>query len=322
MSDLLRSPALARARRVAREWSDTHAERPVIRALGVAAAMRRRAADVLYFGDSSLIFTSPHDRDARRLGEMMSDAVGGSLVTYHGPAYSALLWAEIARLIADLPRPRAVIVPITVRPATHRHVAEHPVFSYRGSEATLRRARSVGPALLGKVYKRAATDAAYAEFEAIEHRGRWPVARTIGDYRRLLRGYRPATADDDAQRTLYAYFHGEHSADRPAGLDGWTRLGQHLRALDVPVVTYRTYMCLSRGNHLLGGEFTEHVEENFAVIEDRFLTALGDRAVTVDVAPPAEGLYLAPSDGTEHYNEDGRRYIVDAVLPSVAALLR
>ncbi|TAM89736.1 MAG: hypothetical protein EPN43_06645 [Jatrophihabitans sp.] len=316
MTNLLRAPALWRARTVTRDWTNAHLNRPVARALKVAAALRR-GADVLYFGDSSLVFTSPHDQDRRRLGEMLADEAGVRVAQYYGPAYSAPLHAELARLIAPLPRPGCVVVSMPIRP-TLRHVTAHPMFSYAGALAALRAATGIDQHLLRALYKRSATDAEYAAFEAITRPTRWQLGRSFGDYRRRLRGYDPAGADEDRQRLLFDYFHGEFGADTD-GADRWRAFGRYLRELQVPVFFYRTYMPMQRGAALFGDSFTTHVEENFALIEEGFLQGLDGGGGRVPVGVIPDELFIAATDGTEHYNERGRHHVIAALRPLVQA---
>jgi hypothetical protein len=304
-----------RARHIAREWADTHVERPVARALVVGSALRRERPDVLYFGDSSLIHVSPDDTDKRRLGEMFAEESGRKTAQYYGPAYSAELWGEFARLITDLPRPRCVVVSLCIRPATHRHVYEHPIFGYRSAAQALRSARRAGPALARRLYKTPPGPADYARFEAIEHESVWNLAGTMGEYRRKLKGYDPASADEQSQRVIYDYFHGEYSAGRP-GLQHWRRFGERLRTLGVPVVAYRTYMPLDAGTRLLGEQFVPHVEENFRLLEEAFFGGLGGGA-PVAVDPPSDAEFINHRDATEHLNEHGRQRLVKHLIAAV-----
>ena len=315
MTAFLRSPIFWRARHVARQWADTRVERPVARAITVGTALRRERPDVLYFGDSSLIHVSPDDADKRRLGEMFAGESGRKTAQYYGPAYSAEVWGEFTRLIADLPRPRCVVLSLCIRPATHRHVYEHPIFGYRSAVKALSSARRPGPGLAARLYKTPPGPEAYARYEALERKSRWGFAGTMGEYRSRLRGYDPATADEQSQQVIYDYFHGEYSAGSP-GLQHWRRFGERLRALDVPVVAYRTYMPLDAGTRLLGEEFTPHVEENFRLIEEQFFAGLGGgKPVYVD--PPPDSSYINCADATEHLNETGRRRIVETLIEAV-----
>lgn len=316
MTAILRAPIFWRARHVARKWADTRVERPVARALTTASAMRRERPDVLYFGDSSLIHVSPDDADKRRLGEMFAGESGRKVAQYYGPAYSAAVWAEFARLIADQPRPRCAVVSLCIRPATHRHVYEHPIFGYQSAIKALAAARRPGPGLARRLYKTPPGPEDYARFSALERDSRWALARTMGEYRSRLRGYDPATADEESQRVIYDYFHGEFSAASPQGLQHWRRFGERLRALDIPVVAYRTYMPLDAGTRLLGDDFTPHVEENFRLVEEQFFAGLGGgKPVFVD--PPPDSSYINAADATEHLNDTGRRRLVETLIQAV-----
>jgi hypothetical protein len=319
VTNLLRTPALGRARGLARKWTDTHLQRPVARALKVRTALRHGRGRVVYFGDSSLIHIAPHDADRRRLGEMLAGAAGTEIAQYYGPGYSAALHAEMARLMRDLPRPRCVVVSLVIRPTTHLHVLEHPVFGHASAIRALHAAPALDARLLRKLYKSPPTTADYARFEAIERASRWGYADTIGEYRRRLRAYNPFTADESQQQVLYDYFHGEYSEGH-RGLEDWHNFGAQLRALDVPVVAYRTYMPLDRGTELLGDTFVPHIEHNFALLEERFFAGLGGgTSLPIDALSDSE--FVAPTDATEHLNETGRAHIVDALLPAIKAHL-
>jgi hypothetical protein len=315
--NVLRAKMLWRARHHAREWADTHVERPVARALKVSAALRR-GADVLYFGDSSLIHVSPTDTDKRRLGEMLAGESGLRIAQFYGPGYPAALHAQVARLLAGesgLPRPRCVIVSMPIRPTTHRHVVDHPVFGYASATAALATARRLDARLVRRLYKEPPSAEAYARFSAIERRSRWQLANTIGEYRERLRGFDAATADEDLQRVIFDYFHGEFSAEHP-GLADWRRLGEYLRALDVPVIAYRTFMPLESGARLFGDDFVEHVDENYGLGEKHLFEGLGGGAA-LQFEPPPDRMFIAAQDSTEHLNEQGRRHVVAALCAAI-----
>lgn len=319
VTTLLRAPMFRRGRRVAREWTDTHVERPVARGLAVGSSLRRGTGKVVYFGESSLVHISPTDTDRRRLGEMLAGAADTNIAQYYGPGYSAALHAEMARLMVDLPRPRCVVVSLLIRATTHRHVTDHPVFGYRTAIAALRSASKINAHLLSKLYKAPASEADYARFEAIERDSYWGWANTIGEYRRRLRGYDPHSADENLQAILFDYFHGEYSAASP-GLQDWRSFGERLRMLGVPVVAYRTYMPLERGARLFGDDFVAHVEQNFSLVEESFFAGLGGgESVQIGLLP--DSLYVSSTDATEHLNENGRRRVVGALLPAVQARL-
>ncbi len=308
---LLRGKMLRPARKVAREWSQDHVERPLITALKVAAQVKTGKPYVLVLGESSYVNIAHDDTDLRRLGEMLGEGSPAPVVQFFGPGFSPGLYREAVRLLTAYAPPVGVVLPITIRSSTHAHVIEHPVFGYRHAIDRLERVRRAGPRMLTGVYKPKPAESEYRRFENLECDWRWGVCRTIGEYRGKLQGRAWLNGDDDVLRALYDYFHGEFS-DGSRGLADWSALGRNLRALGAPVVTYRTWMPMERGVQLFGSEFESHVEHNFQLIEKHFLETLGE-AEFVRLDPPGDELYGEPRDGTEHFNQRGRAAIVAAL---------
>lgn len=314
----LRSPAFYRARAVARTWVHEHVERPVVAATNVARSLER-GADLVHFGDSSLLHIAHDDSDPRRLGELLADDLGVRSAQFYGPGYSPALFAQVARLLRDRPRPRAVVVSFGLRTSTHAHVIEHPFYSYRRAVAVLSEADRITPRILGRAYKTLPTAAEYAPYEALPHRSPWPMLDTIGAYRARLRGYAMAQSPRELQQTLFAYFHGEYS-EGSRGLQHWTDLGRELSAFGVPVVAYRCYMPVELGTDLLGEEFREHVDANYGLIEKSFRAGFSGDLEVID-RPLPDAAFVDPYDGTEHLRLEGRRMVVDAVAPAVVRAL-
>jgi hypothetical protein len=297
-------------------WSQDHVDRPVTSALKVAAQMRSGRTEVLYLADSTMIHISPDDSDRRRLGEMFVDESGYNTAQYYGPAYPPAVYTELLRLIEPYPRPRAIVLSMPIRPSTHLHATEHPVFSYRHARRSLARARRVS-SLTTRVLRPRPTKDDYDRFYAVVRNSRWGGERTIGDFRRELRGIVPTTASAEQLRVMWDYFHGEFSDDTP-GLDDWVRLGEQARALGVPVIAYRAHMPYEYGTRLFGPEFVAHVDHNFAILEQALKKGLGDGGIFLDVPPPPDSHFIQPEDGTEHWNEEGRRARVEFLKGALA----
>lgn len=315
----LRSPLFYRPRAMARTWVHKHVERPVVTAHNVGRSMDQ-GADLLYFGDSSLLHVAAFDPDSRRMGELLEAELGLRTAQFYGPGYSPELFAQVVRLLQDRPRPKAVVVSFGLRTSTHTHVIEHPFYAYRRAVSVLTSAERLSPAILRHAYKRLPSDADYDQFRALPHRSAWPMAATIGEYRSLLKGYAEDKAPRELQQTLFAYFHGEYSAGS-RGLANWTELGRQLEALGVPVVAHRCYMPVELGSALLGPEFREHIDANFSAIEASFRAGFAGPLEVVDRPLPNE-VFINPYDGTEHLRLEGRRMVVEAVAPVVARSLR
>lgn len=119
------------------------------------------------------------------------------------------------------------------------------------------------------------TRAAHAEFEALGIETRWGGRSTIGEQRRLLHGVRHALGDPDEGRRLFDYFHGEVVGPDSYQLGAWARLGRLLASYAVPVVSYRTPIPLEYGERLFPGQFLDHVEGNFRILESVWMPAVG-----------------------------------------------
>jgi hypothetical protein len=149
------------------------------------------------------------------------------------------------------------------------------------------------------------TEEDYRRFEALARTSRWGGRRSIGEYRRDLRGFRGDTASAEQQALIYDYFHGESSENSP-GLAEWRRFGEALRAWGVPVLAYRLYMPMETGTRLFGEAFEAHVERNFSLVESSFRAGLGEAGTIVAVDPPPDDAFIEHRDGTEHLNQKGR----------------
>lgn len=302
-----------------RRWADAHVDRPVARMIVVGGALKRRSADVLYLGDSSLIHISHQDTDRRRMGEMLADSSGAGVAQFYAPGTSVSLFTEVIRLARDLPPPRCVVVSLLIRNSTHVHATEHPIFGWQHAADVLRCTPSFGPRLAVRLYRKPPTAEDYARFEAISRRSAWGLGTTIGEYRARLRGYDPNNADLSQRQLIFDYFHGEFSDGHP-GLERWRQLGEQLRKWGVPVVAYRSPMPLEAGTRLLGPDFRPHVERNFSLIEDQLFAGLGGRQ-TVPSAELSDDCFVNWADATEHLNERGRHKVIDAIAPAIRAHL-
>jgi hypothetical protein len=160
----------------------------------------------------------------------------------------------------------------------------------------------------------------YERFFAVTRTSRWGGERLIGAYRRELRGIDASMASDDELRVMWDYFHGEFSDGAP-GLDDWARLGEQVRRLGVPLIAHRGHMPYEYGTRLFGSEFVAHVEHNYAVIEQALKSGVGDAGLFLDVPPPPDVHYIQPKDGTEHWNEDGRRARVAILAKALGEVL-
>lgn len=316
VTETLRSPTFAQARKLARTWAHQHVDRPITGTVRVASSLRRNASDIIYFGDSSLLHISPLDTDRRRIGEMLADDIQLPIAQFYGPGYPPAVFAEAARLFARFSGARAIVVSMAIRPGTQLHVSEHPVYGYTHARRVLTSAEEAGPLLLSQALRAAPKAEDYRRFEALQRTSRWGGERTIGDYRRALKGFRAKTADHAQRALIFDYFHGEYSAGSP-GIDDWRRLGANLSKFGVPVVAYRTYMPLQMGTRVIGEDFAAHIEQNFRAVESAFLEGLEGAGSMTPIQPPADEHFIEPRDATEHLNQEGRLALVKQVAASL-----
>lgn len=283
--------------------------------------LRRRDLDVLYFGDSTTSFVAPDDADRRRLPAMLQDELAPLRVeTLFGGGYNQVLYREFVRLLDPTPqRPQLIVMSLCIRATTTVHVTEHPVHGYRASLELL---KGLDGGRLPTAIRRnpVPTVADYARFESLPVTTRWSGDRLIGDFRRELKdrdGLDPAARE----RSLFDYFHGEVVDPLHPGLTGWRALGKQLTAYGVPVVAYRNPVPVREGQRILGADFEQHVESNFAAIERAFLETApaGTRVVDAGTFETAE--FLDPADATEHLNERGRLRLARAVAAEVRDVL-
>ena len=269
---------------------------------------------VLYFGESMNLHLAPSDVERRGVGSLLEEELGLPVIGVWGAGYGAPIYAEFMRLLSTLPqRPTLVVVSTCVRTSTAVHVTRHPRYSYPRSMARLQRIDDVSRVSRPRLPFHP-TRAAYAQFETLETETRWGGKSTIGEQRRLLHGVMQALDDPDNGRRLYDYFHGEVLGPDRYELGSWAWLGQLLASFAVPVVSYRTPFPLDYGERLFPGEFRDHAESNFRILESVWVPAVGSALSHItETSSLPDGHFIDFRDGTEHLNQTGRRAVVKLV---------
>lgn len=270
---------------------------------------------MLYVGESALTFVGPNDQDQRNLPRMLDDELGPgpTLLALHGGGYHADLLAAYLEIAARLEhRPRVVVVPLWVRGRLLPWV-EHPRF---GHAETLRRLAGLDPAAGGP--RGSLSRAPSSAFETYYRRPYATLAGdlTVGDYARPLKaGSLPPEA---ALRLLYAFHHGARLVEGSPAMSAVTRLGAAARALGVPIVTYETPLSVHTGQRVLGPEFRDVVEHNFAVMRSAYRAGAGAQADVLGTGSAfAEADFIDPADGSEHLNEQGRKKLAAILARAV-----
>ena len=315
-----RRAVVLKARGIARVTRDRMIDVQVRQLRDRVRDLKSGATDVLYLGESSTFHVDPRDTDRRTLLDMVADESAMSVAPIRGPGHGPALWSEFIRVLASLEiRPRAVVVPMVVR-TTALHLRAHPVYSYPQSLARLRAIPHADASIRPWGRWTRASEADYERFHALTVHTRWGGERTIGDWRRLLRGARYRLDDRDFRATLFDYFHGEVITEENPGVLEWRRLGERLRDYGVPVVSNWTPVPLEAGEELFPGEFREQVEQNFAVIERAFLEGVGPLALPAPPEHVPDDEFIEPRDGTEHLNEAGRLRLARGIVSRLKEL--
>lgn len=279
--------------------------------------LRQGTPDVLYVGESALTYVGPFDSDQRNLPRMLADelGLGQRLLALHGGGYHAELLAAYLEIAASLEhRPRVVVLPLWVRGRFLPWI-EHPRF---GHSDALRRLAALEPGSAGpRGSLRRAPSSAFEKYYRRPH-STLVGDLTVGDYARPLKAR--SLPPEQALRLLYAFHHGGRLVEGSPELAAVTRLGVAAGALGVPVVTYETPLSVETGERVLGPEFRDLVEHNFAVMRSAYRAGAGGEAhILATGSAFAESEFIDPADGSEHLSEKGRRRLAGLLADAVTA---
>lgn len=285
--------------------------------------MRTAPPDVVYFGESTSLFTSPDDADQRSLVQLVDDELGPttSLHPITGAGYHVRLFEAYSRLLLSGPHRPVVVVPLWVR-SSFAAWAQHPSYGYERALASIRQVDPAAALWRIRAVVAQPVPRDWARLNECPHPtlvGDFPVGR----YREALRDSAGHGLDDRARlRLLYAFHHG--AAIDPDGpyLDDVTRLGRTLRKLGCPVVVYQTPVPVEQGVELLGAAIRELAEANFALLGEAFQRGYGPIDIPCTGTSFATSEFIDPADGSEHINEKGRLRLAEELTAGVAAALR
>jgi hypothetical protein len=312
------SPAI-RARHRIRAFRDRHDAVPVRQARGLLTRLRTDPPAVLYLGDSALAWISPEDVDQRALATMVAEGLGPDvpLLDVGGGGYNPPLYSAYLRLLEVTEQRPLVIVPLCIRVALTALI-DHPVHGRVEFSRAIEGIDLDGPAWRVHHPEPPRDPAAFERFYDLKINTMLGT-RTIGEYALPLRDEaRWAFDDPERVKLLYAYHHATSVEDDPRGLEAITRMAERLRGLGCLVVAYETPVPVQTGTELLGPEFEAIVRRNYDAMADAYRAGMGPDATIIrcgmDFAPEE---FIDPNDGTEHFNELGRRHLAGLIAAAV-----
>jgi hypothetical protein len=277
-------------------------------------------ADVLYFGDSSVLLSGSRDENKAGIDLLFQSKTGLTVCSVASPGYSAVLYSEYVRLLGKTRyQPRLVIIPINLRSFTGSSV-RRPALNFPLRQIYIRY-RSTGRLELTDYlrYRFLGLEARLTE----EWKGQQVVydGQHLGTHRSIQEECRiPEILDYTPGREhLYARqlgkkfrYHYMASVDKDdAMLSYLDETIRYLKGRDIPVLFYLTPINFSDGRKYAGEAFTERIEKNSAIIGN----FMKERDVAfLDLATSLEASYFVDKrDVYEHLNFKGRDFVADRV---------
>lgn len=262
--------------------------------------------EVLMFGDSAMIWTSPKDRDPRHLVEMIRDEVRPelSVLPIVGPGYNPrIILAFLTALERCRHQPKVVIVPTSVLMATSTWLA-HPVLGYEKVAGEL--SAAIADKRLG--FRRRLARPSVEDEDKFD---RLPAPSLIGARRtngelRLLTNSRPTTRWQQVirLRAMVDHYNAEALSEDSVGVQLVGQLGRRLADLQLRSVAYIAPINYEVVQSALGKESRQHLERNAKVVENAFLGGANRTGEVINAVfdSPASD-FIDPL----HLNESGRR---------------
>ncbi len=274
--------------------------------------------EVLMFGDSAMIWTSPKDRDRRHLVEMIRDELRPelSLLPIVGPGYNPrIILAFLSALDRCRHQPRVVIGPTSVLMSTSTWLA-HPVLGYEKVAGELKLA--IADKRLGF---RRRLDRPTTEDE--DKFDRMPAPSLIGARRtngelRLLTNSRPTTRWQQVirLRAMVDHYNAETLSEDSPGVHLVGEFGRTVKDLGMRSVAYIAPINYEVVQSALGKDAKQHLERNGKLVENAFLASVGGTGEVINAVfdSPASD-FIDPL----HLNESGRRSLAARISRAAQA---
>jgi len=283
-------------------------------------------ADVLYFGDSSVLLSGSRDANKAGIDLLFQAKSGLSVCSVASPGFSAVLYSEYLHLLDKTRyKPRLVIIPINLRSFTGSSV-RRPALNFPLRQIYIRY-RSTGKLELADYLR--------YRFLGLEDRltEEWKdlqvvyAGQNLGTHRSIQKECRiPEILDYAPEREhLYArqlgkkfsYHYMAPIASDDAMLSYLEETIRYLKGQRIPVLFYLTPINFRDGRKYAGEAFTARNEKNIAVIA-KFMKEHDVKFL--DLATSLDASYFVDKrDVYEHLNFEGRDFVADRVAQAAQA---
>ena len=272
----------------------------------------KEGADIVYFGDSTVVESVSGDTDTRGLATMLTDALPTQrVIPIAHYAYTPEVIAAYCALLAEAENPpHAVIIPINLRcfsPSWNRK----PEWQFEKEKFLLKNYHTFPRVALRPLVVFGYLNLAplsRPEFEATTVFFGNEPAGTVADFERSL----PTPGDDASYSDHFMYEYGYRLDENHPQLAALSDAVQRLNDAGIKTLCYVTPIDFERGKRVVGTDFVTQVEENIELIK-RVLSRAG--------SPPYDWSQRLSSNAFgygdrihEHLKETARAELVDSLI--------
>ena len=277
-----------------------------------------RGPDILIFGDSTMFWTAPGERDRRQIPELIATELGRRTTTISivGAGYNPrILNAYLGALARCRSRPKAVVVPTSTVMAQATWL-EHPRFSYVHAATAVNDAVHRGPGPGIRVNSPGADE--WERYDALPAHSLIGDTRTLGELR-MIAAMRPTSPWQAEFRTrqLCEYYMAERLSPDSPGVALVAELSRMLATLDVPSVAYQSPLNFQAADRLLGTCVRPLLVKDGEMVTHAFHSGLRESRTMVDaVADHPEDEFFDPA----HLTHKGRQRLAIRIAGALRSL--
>jgi hypothetical protein len=283
---------------------------------------RRKAAEVLYLGDSVLERISWNDGDNRTLDRMLAGRLAGRkrLLCISHSAYHLKVFYHLLHILKRTrQKPELVIVPINMRSFSPQWDL-NPAWQF-DEEIDVLKKYSKTPGMKIPVLGKPVDSVPLTGAEKLmEVKYPFTELNRLGEFYDLIKS-NPSMEDEKRQRKKQIYiFHYLHplSATHPK-LQALPMIMELLRELHIGLLVYVTPINYQGGARFIGEGFIDVLRANIGVARDLIAQFTGRDAFRfLDLSEALSSEYFFhPDEATEHLNQDGRAQLAEKIANEI-----